>query len=437
MTSTLTYNDIEPIVLSYCNYNNFTSFTIDEKEDFLESTKEMLRKLSGNTSLTLPSIEYIDEKLQSFTETLSLNEVKELIGIQKSNLKKEGKLSFKKSLLTTSRLDYDKLSFINKLATIFSQTEISKMPSLESKNTNILEVPISDLNLEGWYKRENLQSWYDYLQNIIENIVDIQQTKKYGTVRILFLGNLITRTLCKEQDFKGSLVYYNLILQTSYALLETYVFLKQIFSNVEFVFSLEKSNYREQEMIKEYFNNYNINAERIIPILLKSKLHIYNLQDSIKDLYDDTYSSIYTYWQNSEYLTIGYGDYKWKSLDKSLYNDLKLDELEKRYCKENHISNRNTRVYIWGSDLLITSDRHRDIRIIPSIYNDSSTTIPFFEIDETWTELGIHWVTPSTNTNYQFNNFIIDVENDIEYYSFIKDTILSTKSDWKPLIIQQ
>ena len=314
------------------------------------------------------------------------------------------------------------------------------MKSLQIKKQtgeNILEVPLSDINLEWFYYQDNLNRGFIMIQNIIEQVIQrqVDTDYKYKKVNIFFLWNIINRILTKEQDFQVSQINYNIMFECSIYLIKSYFLLKEFFPEVDYTFSLEQSNYRQLELEKEHFSNYNINYERIIPKLLISKLELYNLESTVHDFDENSFFNITEYSENKERVTISYWSYKtnWRDVTKIL----DLDNIEKELIKERKLHFRNSRIYIWSKDLYLNTDWHRDIRVCPSIFHlmELWQLLPIFDISKDWVELSKIWIKVLEENKIDITP--IDVKEDIQFYDFIKRTSLSTKRDNRQLAIIQ
>lgn len=396
-------------------------------------TKDVISKLDDYLLLlqTEDTIEELDRE--------SLYQYKKIISQIRN---KAQKIKFKKEILDAKidRIELTKDKFIAYLTKAFSDIPLFINQELFcKKNTteNILEVPLSDINLEWFYYQDNINRGISLVQNIIEQVIQLQVNReyKYKKVNLFFLGNVINRELTKEQDFQESQINYNLMFEFSIYLIKAYFLLKEYFLEVHYTFSLEQSNYRQLELEKEHFSNYNMNFERLIPKLLISKLAKYNLEETIHDFGENSFYNITEYNPNSERITLSYWNYKgsWKDYIKTLF----LDDIEKELLKSKKIYFRNSRIYIWAKDLYLNTDGHRELRICPSIYklSDTKQILPIFELEKNGIEISKLWLRVSDKNKINLDP--IDIKEDIQFYDFIKKTILSTKRDNRQLTIIQ
>lgn len=398
--------------------------------DFTFDPVSVLSKLDEYTTLlqTDTSIEELSVE--------SLLQYKKII----TQIKNQEKgIKFKKEVLDSDvdRIYLTKDKFIAYLTKAFSDIPLLTSQDLFCKvdtAENILEVPLSDINLEGYYYQDSVNKGIHIVQNIIEQVIQrqINSDYKYNTVNLFFLWNVINRGLTKEQDFQESQINYNLMFEFSIYLVKAYFLLKEYFPEVHYTFSLEQSNYRQLELEKEHFSNYNMNFERLIPKLLISKLAKYNLEDTIHDFDESSFYNVTEYSNSNERVTLSYGNYKGSGKD--YIKTLALDDLEKDLIKSKKIKLRNSRIYIGAKDVYINTDGHRELRVCPSIRN-TSQLFPIFELSKDGVELSKIWLKVSDKTKIEVSP--IDVKEDIQFYDFIKKTTLSTKRDQRQLAVIQ
>lgn len=447
INESLSLEIIEPYLLSLTKDSYSSDMTLEEFTLIIEENMSSLLRLFKNTFINISFTEedYLN-KVEEYKDLLESDDsIKKVTLKELKNHKKlintiknsSDKIDFLKSILNNdNRIDLDKPSFIWYLSQIFWEVPLLVNQDLfrkTSRTLNTLEVPISDLNLEWFYYQNELEKGLKYFQSILEKAIQEQVNSdyKYKSINLYLLWNLINRNLTQEQDFQESLVNYNLTFEVSFFLLKMYFILKEYFPEVTYTFSLEKKNFRLFELEKEHIRNYNINFERIISKLLTSKLEKYNLEKSIKDLEDNNF-------YNQEVLknwvcTISYGSYKSQDYKK----DLEVNLIEKRILKDSKSKSmiRSSRIYIWWKNLLITTDWHRRIRRIPSLFhfNETNENLVFFDINKDWEEKQKIWVTPTDEVKIEFSK--IDEKDDIKFYDFIKKTILTPKRDKKQITI--
>jgi len=305
-----------------------------KKQDFLKNLPSYIDIIRKDESLEKINLKY----LKDFS-----------IQIRKLNSYKK-KVDFLKTFLEIeNRIKYSRKEFLTKISQDFSDLDIdvnNSYKKIKHNSDDILEIPFSDINLEGHsFFNKDINKALEKIQKIIERAIEIQISSnyQYKTINLIFLGNIINRSLILEQDFQESLINYNLSFEFSIFLIKINDLLKKYFNNVNNVFSLEQSNFREKELSNEHFRNYNINFDRIIPYLIKN---FYNNRDinliQIGMPSEDAFYSIMQY--NSWTIVISYWNIKNSNLNKINFNLLEK-EILKKYI--NTDIKRISKFYIW------------------------------------------------------------------------------------------
>lgn len=426
------------------NYENLELF-IDEIKNAISLINNNIKKIiifDYKHQDVLNNIPTYLEKIQKENVQEISNENLKDFRSQLSRMKGyRKKLTFLKHFLELdNRMSYTREDFIKKITNDFSQLkfEIWERNFIQKSNwENIIDLPISDLNLEWhWFQNWDLNLALDKIQVLIDKVIENQINSNYNskTINLIFLWNVINRNLVLEQDFQESLVNYNLTFEFSIFLLKVISLLRNFFPNVNLIFSIDKSNYRPNEN-KEHFRNYNLNFDRIIPKLIWKKL---DWIDWINVLEPNEYDYFNALKYVSGTATILYWDLKMLNQ----HSKIKFNNFEKSFLKEiweKENIKRVTRFYIWWKELYIYNDFYRKIRQIPSFFDINNIEkdngkLLYFVLNNKWEELETNWVDISKE-NPKVYLHSIDYKKDIQYYDFIQNTILTNKKDKQNIIL--
>jgi len=445
--------DIEYLILGILKnkldwkYNNL-EIVIEETNKALSEIKKVVNNivtLKYQQQELLINISTYIEKLTNDEKIQKINfdnlkyfktQIKKLKGYRR-------KVDFlKKFLEMENRMKYDRITFLEKISDDFANLKIEynkKDQVRSSKWNSIIDLPFSDINLEWhWFHEDNTNIALERIQIMIDKTIQrqIESWYQYETINLLFLGNIINRNLILEQDFQESLINYNLTFEFSIFIVKTILLLRQFFPKVNWIFTIDKNNFRPKELIKEHFRNYNINFDRVIPHLLNSFLKKNKELTNVNVLWnseDHYYAAlIYKNWTSC----ISFGDIKiWNNSNKINFNSFEKKFLKSLDWKEE--IKRISRFYIGWENLYIYNDFYRKIRQIPSLgkLTSSHNKLLFFTLNKNWEEIEKIWVDVlEEEPKITLHN--INYKNDIQYYDYIKNTNLTNKKDKQNIILK-
>ena len=442
--------DIEAFILGLLK-NNLTDYK--NVENVLEETQNAIKQIKGITKKII-TIKYKEEillkKIPYYIKELENNKDLEKISLGNiKDFKKElwkfknfrKKIDFlKKFLEVDNRMKYNRQWFLEKLAKDFSQIDIQYNENdfvMKTNKTDIIDLPLSDINLD-WhgFHWDNINIALEKIQIMIDKTIQRQLNtdNAYSTINILFLGNIINRKLTLEQNFQETLINYNLWFEFSIFIVKATFLLKQYFKNVNLIFTIDKKVYRPKELTKEHFRNYNINLDRVIPTLVNSFFSKNKFNVNVVSCPEDNYYSTIQY--SSWTACIAYWDIKvWNNATKTNFNSFEKSFIKNLWQKEN--IKRISRIYIWWKDLFLYNDFYKKIRQIPSLSSvkKDKWKLVFFTLNNKWEELEKIWIDV-LEEEPKVNLHNINYKNDIQYYDFIKNAILTNKNDKQTIILK-
>ncbi len=157
-------------------------------------------------------------------------------------------------------------------------TKIDKRSLKKSAScgTDVLEVPLSDINLDRLLSDESLEEGFftrmgkHFTKAVSEQV---NSGNRFARINVYFLGNSVGHELGNENHFDVSVVHYNLCYEFSDYLVRLFYVLRKHFPEVRFVFANEKKQMdAEANPNAEYYRNRNFAGEYVVSKLVSDRL---------------------------------------------------------------------------------------------------------------------------------------------------------------------
>lgn len=292
-----------------------------------------------------------------------------------------------------------------------------------------LDLPISALSLLKYYNEDNLDWFFELFSKIISVILEkqVESNFSYKKLNMFFLWNIINKiTNSKEKQFVDTIINYNLSIELSILLTQTYKLLKAYFPVVNYIFVTDKSLIMS-DTETEYFNNENIPGDFSVGYFVKKILENSPDVDNVLNSNNEFYNFIVN-WEKNTLVGANLKAPFNKSFNPN--KELSINSIsEKIFWQMDDYSIKHIdRVYIWSSFFHFYTVTETNFRYIPDIKEGWKLYI--FSLDKNWNEEEIFFINLNDYKSLiEISDLYRFTRKEVAHYDYIQNTTIQNRPE--------